>query len=47
MGMQHRGVLGSNGQFKGGRAASFTFAVACGLFDCGFDSEETIVMLRG
>lgn len=39
-------VIGSNGKFKGGRAASVTFAFACGLFDCGFDSEEQIVRLR-
>ena len=40
-------VFGFTGAFKGGRAASVTFAVACGSFDCGFDSEERIVMLRG
>jgi hypothetical protein len=40
-------VFGSSGLFKGGRALSVTTAVACGLFDCGFDFEETSVKLRG
>jgi hypothetical protein len=39
-------VIGSTGKFKGGHAASVTFAFACGSFDCGFDSEEQIVRLR-
>ena len=39
-------VIGSTGKFKGGHAASVTFAYACGSFDCGFDSEEQIVRLR-
>lgn len=39
-------VFGSTGKFKGGTAASVTFAYACGSFDCGFDSEEQIVRLR-
>jgi hypothetical protein len=39
-------VIGSNGQFKGGRAVAVTFAIACGAFDCGFDFEEQTVMLR-
>jgi hypothetical protein len=36
-----------NGVFKGGRAASVTFAVACGAFDCGVDFEERIIQLSG
>jgi hypothetical protein len=40
-------VFGSNGLFKGGRAASVTIAVACGLIGCGEDFEQTTVMLRG
>jgi hypothetical protein len=39
-------VLGDNGLFKGGRAATVTFAVACGRFDCGADFEEHTVTLR-
>lgn len=39
-------VFASNGLFKGGRAVSLTSAIACGLRDCGFDFEETTVMLR-
>jgi len=39
-------VFGENGLFKGGKAVSVTFAVACGTFDCGIDFEETIVRLR-
>lgn len=39
-------VLGYTGKFKGGRAASATFAYACDAFDCGFDSEEQIIRLR-
>jgi hypothetical protein len=39
-------VFGSNGLFKGGRAVAVTFAIACGLFDCGFDFEEQLVRLR-
>lgn len=41
------GIQASNGVFKGGRAASVTFAVACGAFDCGFDFEERVVLLSG
>lgn len=33
------------GKFAGGKAASVTFAVACGLFDCGIDYEERTVQL--
>jgi len=40
-------VFGSSGKFKGGRAVSVTFAFACGSFDCGFDEQQSIVMLRG
>ena len=36
-----------NGLFKGGKAASVTFSVACGPFECGFDFEERTVLLRG
>ena len=39
-------VFGSNGQFKGGKAVSLTFALACGSRDCGFAFQETTVMLR-
>lgn len=39
-------VLADNGVFKGGRAVSVTFAVACGFFECGEDFEERTVMLR-
>jgi len=39
-------VFGSNGKFKGGRAASVTFAFACGSFECGFDEEQRIIKLR-
>jgi len=39
-------VFPDGGQFKGGRTASVTFAIACGIFDCGFDFEERIVRLR-
>jgi len=40
-------IFGSNGLFKGGRAASVTIAVACGVSGCGQDFDETTVMLRG
>jgi len=40
-------VIGSSGQFKGGRAASVTEAFACNEFICDFDSEERFVKLRG
>jgi hypothetical protein len=39
-------VFGSNGLFKGGRAVAVTFALACGVFDCGTDFEEQTVRLR-
>lgn len=40
-------VFGQNGIFKGGKALSATFAVACGTFLCGIDYQEHIVQLRG
>jgi hypothetical protein len=36
-----------NGSFAGGKAASVTFAVACGIFECGTDFEERVVLLTG
>jgi hypothetical protein len=39
-------VFADNGLFKGGRAVSITFAIACGISDCGVDFEERTVMLR-
>jgi hypothetical protein len=36
-----------NGKFAGGKAATVTFAFACGRFDCGLDFEERVVVLRG
>jgi hypothetical protein len=39
-------VFPDNGLFKGGRAVAVTFAVACGVIDCGQDFEEQIVRLR-
>lgn len=40
-------IVGDNGRFAGGKAASVTFAVACGVFDCGVDFEEHVVQLSG
>jgi Family of unknown function (DUF6299) len=40
-------IAGDNGTFRGGKAASVTFAAACGVFDCGVDFEERIVQLSG
>jgi len=40
-------VLPDNGKFAGGKAASVSFAIACGAFECGFDFEERTVQLRG
>jgi hypothetical protein len=40
-------VVPDNGSFAGGKAASVTFATACGAFQCGIDFEERIVQLRG
>jgi hypothetical protein len=39
-------VFPDNGLFKGGHVASVTFAVACGLIDCGVDVEEATIRLR-
>jgi len=36
-----------NGIFKGGRAITVTFALACGVFECGESFDESIVMLSG
>jgi hypothetical protein len=38
-------VYPENGKFAGGKAASVTFAIACGAFDCGFDYEERTVQI--
>ena len=38
-------VFGFNGVFKGGRTATVTFAVACGIFECGVGFDESVVML--
>jgi len=40
-------IIADNGIFRGGKAASVTFAAACGAFACGEDFEERIVRLRG
>jgi hypothetical protein len=40
-------IVPDNGKFAGGRAAEVTFAVACGVFDCGFDFEQRTIRLRG
>ena len=40
-------VFSFNGIFKGGKALSVTFAVACGQFSCGFDYQERVVQLKG
>ena len=40
-------ILSDNGKFAGGKAASVTFAIACGTFECGEDFEEHTVQLRG
>lgn len=39
-------VFAGNGLFKGGQAASVTFAIACGTFACSEDFEERTVHLR-
>jgi hypothetical protein len=39
-------IFPDNGLFKGGHVASVTFAVACGLIDCGVDVEEATIRLR-
>lgn len=38
-------IIADNGIFRGGKAASVTFAAACGFFDCGVDFEERTVRL--
>lgn len=40
-------IVGDNGTFAGGKAASLTFAVACGIFSCAEDFEERVVQLSG
>jgi hypothetical protein len=40
-------IIADNGTFAGGKAASVTFAVACGTFECGVDFEERVVRLTG
>jgi len=40
-------VSGFNGIFKGGRAVTVTFALACGAFQCGVGFDESVVMLSG
>jgi hypothetical protein len=36
-----------NGTFKGGKALTVSFAVACGTFLCGIDFQERVVQLKG
>jgi hypothetical protein len=38
-------VAPESGEFRGGKGASVTFAVACGVFECGIDFEERTVQL--
>jgi hypothetical protein len=40
-------ILPDAGKFAGGKAASVTSAVVCGPFECGVDSEERTIVLRG
>lgn len=40
-------VLGDNGTFKGGKAVSATFAVACNIIGCGEYFTEQTVQLKG
>ena len=40
-------VVPNSGKFAGGKAAEATFAVACGVFDCGVDFDQRTVILRG
>ena len=40
-------IAAENGKFSGGKAATLTFAISCGRFDCGTDFEEHTVQLRG
>jgi hypothetical protein len=36
-----------NGTFRGGKALTVSFAVACGPFLCGLDFQERVVQLKG
>jgi len=38
-------ITPESGEFRGGKGASVTFAVACGAFECGLDFEERKVQL--
>lgn len=38
-------ITPESGEFRGGKGASVTFAIACGVFDCSFDFEERTVQL--
>jgi hypothetical protein len=40
-------VFGFNGTFRGGKAATVTFAIACGEFLCGTGYDESVVQLKG
>ncbi|MEV0284435.1 DUF6299 family protein [Kribbella sp. NPDC050820] len=40
-------ILPDGGKFAGGKATSVTNAIACGANDCGVDSEERTIQLRG
>jgi hypothetical protein len=40
-------VFTPNGLFKGGPTVTVTFAVACGIFECGFDEQQVKVTLKG
>jgi hypothetical protein len=40
-------VFGFNGTFKGGKALTVSFAIACGQFFCGEGFDERVVLLRG
>jgi hypothetical protein len=40
-------VFGENGIFKGGKAATVSFAFACGIFECGVGFDESVVQLKG
>lgn len=39
-------VIGENGVFAGGKAATVAYAFGCGFFDCGVGYAETTVSLR-
>jgi hypothetical protein len=40
-------IFPQNGKFKGGKTLTLTFAISCGLFECGFGFVEQTVQLRG